>query len=195
MSRIAHLVAHIATIASLFAVAFNPTSAHAGKAFEADHTSGRMLIDYLDHPDWHFRVDAADEIADRGIIQAKPKLEELAADDPNDRVRRVALDALMDAFGGPTDRSVLHDILRESGDQDLRYHVVKMIESSPSRDDRDALVSALDDPYSHVARHAARALARVGDRSAAPILRDKALDQTDRKVAEEFNVAASRLGG
>ncbi len=36
---------------------------------------------------------------------------------------------------------------------------------------------------------------KIGDRSVAPILRDKALDATDRKVAEELNEAAGRLGG
>ena len=75
-----------------------PTAAHAGKAFEAEHTSGRQLLDYLDHPDWRFRLDATDEIADRHIAQAKPKLEELATRDPNDRVREAALDALMDEY-------------------------------------------------------------------------------------------------
>jgi HEAT repeat protein len=172
-----------------------PSAAYAGKAFEAEHTSGRMLLDYLDHPDWRFRLDATDEIADRKIAQAKPKLEELASSDPSDRVRRAALDALMDEFGGPSDRSVLHAILLEAGDENLRYDIVRMIESAPSRDDRDALIEALNDRNPHVARHAARALVRVGDRSVAPILRSKALDATDRKVAEEFNVAASRLGG
>jgi HEAT repeat protein len=89
----------------------------------------------------------------------------------------------------------LHAILLEAGDENLRYDIVRMIESAPSRDDRDALIEALNDRNPHVARHAARALVRVGDRSVAPILRSKALDATDRKVAEEFNVAASRLGG
>jgi HEAT repeat protein len=172
-----------------------PSPAYAGKAFEAEHTSGRMLLDYLDHPDWRFRLDATDELADRKIAQAKPKLEALAASDPNDRVRKAALDALMDEFGGPSDRAVLHAILLDAGDEDLRYDIVRMIESSPSRDDRDAHIEALNDRNPHVARHAARALVRIGDRSVAPVLRNKALDATDRKVAEEFNVAASRLGG
>ncbi len=181
-----------AAIVALFAL---PAPALAGKAFDKDEVSGRMLLDYLDHPDWRFRVDATVEIADRRIAQAKPKLEELASTDPNSRVRREALEALMDVFGGPSDRSVLHAILLDATDENLRFDIVRMIEVAPHKADRDALVQALGDSDPHVARHAARALVRVGDRSVAPVLRDKALDVTDRKVAEEFNVAASRLGG
>lgn len=77
-------------------------TAFAGKAFDPDLVSGRQLIDYLDHPDWRFRLDATDELARRRIAQAAPRLEELAATDPSDRVRREALDALVEVFGGPS---------------------------------------------------------------------------------------------
>lgn len=190
MTRIATTLLAVLALSSLA-----PAAAFAGKAFEAEHTSGRTLLDYLDHPDWRFRLDATEEIADRKIAAAKPKLEALAASDPHDRVCRAALEAVMEEFGGPSDRSILHAILVNAGDEDLRYDIVRMIESSPQPADRDALIAALDDSNPHVARHAARALIRVGDRSVAPLLRDKALDATDRKVAEEFNLAASRLGG
>ncbi|MCO4770228.1 MAG: HEAT repeat domain-containing protein [Deltaproteobacteria bacterium] len=168
--------------------------AFAGKAFDPDVVSGRQLLDYLDHPDWRFRLDATDEVARRRIIQAKPQLEELASSDPSDRVRIEALDALMDVFGGPSDRGVLHAIILTAGDEGLRVHVVKMVEGAPHKEDRDTLLSALDDVDPNVARHAARALVRLGDREAGLILRDKVLDQTDRKVAQEFSEAASRLG-
>jgi HEAT repeat protein len=186
--RIAGLVLILSTI-------IGPTAAQAGKAFEAKYTSGHQLLAYLDHPDWRFRVDATVEIAERRIVQAKPLLEELAADDPYDRVRRVALKALMDVFGGPSDRRILHEILLEANDPDFRYEIVRLIEDSPRAADRDALIAALSDDNPHVARHAARALVRIGDRDVAPILREKAMDVADRKVAEELNIAASRLGG
>jgi|GEM_PF-5358840 len=168
--------------------------AFAGKAFDPDAVSGRQLLGYLDHPDWHYRLDATNEIADRAIVQAKPKLEEMAASDPSDRVRIRALGTLVDVFGGPSDRSVLHRIITTSTDPNLRDHVVRMIERAPRAEDRDVLIASLDDVDSDVKRHAARALVRLGDREAGVILRDKTLDQTDRKVAEEFSEAASRLG-
>lgn len=169
-------------------------TAFAGKAFDPDLVSGRQLIDYLDHPDWRFRLDATDELARRRIAQAAPRLEELAATDPSDRVRREALDALVEVFGGPSDRSVLHAIVTGAGDDGLREHVVRLIEKAPRAEDKDCLVAALDDAHPDVARHAARALVRLGDRDAGLLLRDKALDARDRKVAEEFSEAAARLG-
>ncbi len=175
-------------------VLLTATPAHAGKAFDPDVVSGRQLIDYLDHPDWRFRLDAVDELARRRITQAKPTLETLAATDPSDRVRIEALDALMEVFGGPSDRAILHAIVATASDAGFRERVVRMIERAPHKEDRDCLIAALDDTAPDVARHAARALVRLGDREAGEILREKVLDQTDRKVAQEFSEAASRLG-
>jgi HEAT repeat protein len=168
--------------------------AFAGKAFDPDLVSGRQLLDYLDHPDWRFRLDATDEVARRRIAQAKPKLEELIASDPSARVRTEALDAVMEVFGGPSNRGVLYALAGTAPDDKLRLRAIKFMERAPHAEDRAALLDALDDPYSHCARHAARALVRLGDRDAGRVLRDKALDATDRKVAEEFSEAAARLG-
>ncbi len=180
MTRILFLVRVLAATLALLAVA---PSAHAGKAFDPDVVSGTQLLGYLDHPDWRFRLDATDELARRRVTQAKPKLEELAASDPSARVQIEALEALMEVFGGPSD-----------SDAGLRERVVRMIERAPHAQDRDALLAALDDSAPDVARHAARALVRLGDRDAGVVLRAKVLDQTDRKVAQEFSEAASRLG-
>ncbi len=191
MTRILFLVRVLAATIALLAVA---PSAHAGKAFDPDVVSGTQLLGYLDHPDWRFRLDATDELARRRVTQAKPKLEELAASDPSARVQIEALEALMEVFGGPSDRGVLHAIVSNSSDAGLRERVVRMIERAPHAQDRDALLAALDDSAPDVARHAARALVRLGDRDAGVVLRAKVLDQTDRKVAQEFSEAASRLG-
>lgn len=267
-----------------------PTTSYAGKAFDTDDVTGRQLLDYLDHPDWHFRHDACEEVGERKIVQAEEQLVALATGDASERVRRTCLEALKDLgsrmlvpsaesialedgdpgnrkyaldiiedhggersgpvlgrvleedpdedlrrkaavilrkkgwtnateslaraasadpdkgvreaaleglvlLGGPDHRPAIHRIMLEDPDEKVRLTVVEMIEKAPTAADRDALVAALDDTYSHVQRHAARALVKLGDRSVGPILRDKALDQTDRKVAEEFNEAASRLGG
>ncbi len=180
-----------AAIVALFAL---PAPALAGKAFDKDEVSGRMLLDYLDHPDWRFRLDSTDEIVARRLVQAKPQLEDLAADDPNDRVRAAAFDAL-NSLGLGVERYILHEILLEAGDKDLRYRMVRVIEQAPVKEDKLALVEALRDPSSHVSRHAARAMVRLGDRSLAPVLRGVALETVDREVAEELNHAASRLGG
>jgi HEAT repeat protein len=266
-----------------------PASARAGKAFDTDDATGEQLLQYLDHADWHFRYDAAGEIADRKLIQAEGQLIKLATEDANKRVRRAALVALgkcgsaktvptaeyvalQDAdpgnrkeglawiarqgntrsvpilaraladdpepglrekaadvlgdkmwegaeaeiihaatedpepgvrnaarralirLGSPDLRQVLHRIMAEDPEPGVRRDVVELFEKSPTSADRDALVKALDDRDDHVARHAARALARLGDRSVAPILREKALGRSE-KVAEDFNEAAGKLGG
>jgi len=276
---------------ALFATLLVPSTLLAGKSFDFDAVSGRQLIDYLDHPDWHFRLDACNQIGDRKIRQAEDKLVELVADDGSHKVRKECFDALREVgstkhliaaetmalsdpdagnrgyalariedlgseassgpvlgqvmvddleaslrrkaavivwkrgwrtaseglkraaledadagvreeareglfrLGGPELRAVLHKIMLEDPEADVRIELVKLFEQAPTRDDRDALVAALDDSNPHVQRHAARALVKVGDRSVAPILREKALDTTDRDVAEEFGKAAGRLGG
>ncbi len=266
-----------------------PDSADAG-AFDADETSGIQLIEYLDHPDWHFRHDACDEIADRRMTQAEDQMIQLAIDDGHEKVRRrcmislketgskkvlpaaemmllqdtdpgnrkyaaalvedlgndksgavlaqVILDdsdagvrkkavvivrkrgwtsagdavkkaAVDDADKGvraearetllrwddPDLRAVLHEIMLKDPDAGVRRDIVEEIEERPRKADRDALIAALDDRDPHVQRHAARALARLGDRTVAPILRQKALEVSDQKVAEDFNEAAAKLGG
>lgn len=266
-----------------------PSPAPAG-TFDADETSGQQLIDYLDHPDWRYRHDACEEIAERKLTQAEDRVVLLALEDASERVRRRCLEALkatasgkllpaaemmvledVDAdnrryalglvedignersapvlaqvvlgdadpgvrrkavavvrkrawkeaaaavraaarddsdrgvrdeardvlihWGDAESRAVLHQILADEPDAGIRRQIVEMFEERPQQGDLDALLVALDDPDAHVARHAARALVRLGDRAAGPILRKKALEATDAKVAEEFNEAAGKLGG
>lgn len=273
-------------VAVLFA---SPGTAAAG-AFDADETSGVQLIQYLDHPDWHYRHDACAEIADRRLTQAEDQLILLSLEDPNERVRRKCMIAvketgskkvlpaaetmllddpdtgnrkyaagLVEDFGNdksgavlaqvilndadaglrkkavvivrkrgwkdagealksaavddsdkgvraearealvkwddPGLREVLHRIMLEDPSAGVRRDMVEEIEDNPRPADRDALILALDDTDPHVARHAARALARLGDRTVAPILRQKAMEVSDQKVAEDFNRAAEKLGG
>ena len=266
-----------------------PDIATAG-AFDAGETSGVQLIEYLDHPDWHFRHDACDEIGDRRLAQAEDQLILLALEDSHEKVRRrcmialketgskkvlpaaetMLLDdtdagnrkyaaALVEDFGNemsgavlaqvilsdadagvrkkavvivrkrgwkdaakalgtaaveepdkgvraearetifkwndPDLRTVLHGIMLKDPDAGVRRDIVEEIEDRPLKVDRDALIQALDDSDPHVQRHAARALARLGDRTVAPILRSKAMEVSDQKVAEDFNEAAEKLGG
>jgi HEAT repeat protein len=279
-------------VSSLLLAAFAlalPAAADA-RAFDANETSGVQLIQYLDHPDWHYRHDACDEIADRKMTQAEDTMILLALEDVHEKVRRRCLTALKQTgsvkilpaaetmllddadagnrkyaaglvedlgneksgpvlaqvilsdadagvrrkavvivrkrgwrsagdalktaaiddpdkgvraearealvrWGDPGLRDVLHRIMLEDPDAGVRRDMVEEIEDHPTAADRDALIKALDDSDAGVARHAARALARLGDRTAAPILREKAMEATDRKVAEEFNEAAAKLGG
>lgn len=76
-----------------------------------------------------------------------------------------------------------------------RLEMVRWVEANVKAEDKAPLLLALDEPDENVARHAARALIKLGDGSVAPTLREKAMKATNRDVAEEFNEAATRLGG
>lgn len=97
------------------------------------------------------------------------------------------------ALGNPTARPYVHPIMLEHPDERVREKVIRAIEDFPLPSDRDALIAALDDSNPHAARHAARALVKIGDKSVAPLLREKAMQVKDTKVAEEFSEAAFNL--
>jgi HEAT repeat protein len=130
----------------------------------------------------------------KGWVDAVDAMTKAAVEDADEGVREEAREALAD-MGGEGFRKVLYRILLEDPDVGARRDVVEMLEDKPRKEDRDTLIRALDDADTHVARIAARALVKIGDRTVAPILREKALDATDSKVAEELNEAAERLGG
>jgi len=152
---------------------------------------GRILVN--DH-DAGVRRKAALILRNRGWPGAEDALSLAATSDGDAAVREVALETLIPLARGET-RTVLHRIMLDDPDKKVRLSVVRGMARSPQATDREPLVEALGDPYPHVARHAARALVALGDRSVAPILREKALEVRDRKVAEEFNEAAAKLGG
>ena len=152
---------------------------------------GQVMVDDLDAS---LRRKAVVIVWKRGWRTASEGLERAALEDGDAGVREEAREALF-RVGGSELRPILHKIMLEDPEPKVRIEMVELFEQAPTRDDRDALVAALDDSNPHVQRHAARALIKIGDRSVAPILRDKALDATDRDVAEEFNKAAERLGG
>ncbi len=262
--------------------------AWAGEAFDAEDATARQLLKFLDHPDWHHRYDAIKEIGKRKLLQSEGILVEIAVEDPYERVRKVALSALVkigskqampvaehmamkddaehlreramgilekhgtersapalgfillkdneadlrrkaaiilknrgwfgqdDAIataaaedkseavreaarealilvGGKKHRAAIHQIMLKDPDGEVREEIVRKIEKGPVAMDRGPLVKALKDPNPHVARHAARALVKLGDRSVATLLREMSLDAVDPKVAEEFSKAAANL--
>jgi hypothetical protein len=59
--------------------------------------------------------------------------------------------------------------------------------------DRAALIAALDDSNTHIARDAAKALVVLGDASVAPILREKAAAAADDSVKADFEKSATKL--
>ena len=140
------------------------------------------------------RRKAAVIIGKKKWSAAEAALVTAALDDPDEGVRKEALKSLL-KVGTEASRPSLHLLMLEEADKKVRLSVVERIERSPLPIDRNALVEALGDMSSDVARHAARALVRLGDASVAEVLRQKARETTDPKVSQEFNEAAARLGG
>jgi len=138
------------------------------------------------------RRKAAVVIAKRRWSAAEPTLLEYGLRDADQNVMLECAKAVV-AFGNPTARPYVHPIMLEHPEERVREKIVRAIEERPLPVDRDPLVAALDDVNPHAARHAARALVRLGDKSVAPVLREKAMLVRDTKVAEEFSEAAMSL--
>ncbi|MCP4868318.1 MAG: HEAT repeat domain-containing protein [Proteobacteria bacterium] len=133
-------------------------------------------------------------IEDDGSERSGPILGTIVAGDPDAGTRRKAAiilgkKAWRNGFDG------LRQAALSDADKGVREAAVEALGRRPAADDRDTLVTCLDDTEEDVQIDAARALVKLGDRSVASVLRDKALDAKDSDVAEEFNEAAEKLGG
>ena len=148
----------------------------------------------LGDPDLQTARKAAVVLRSQAWSGAEPVQEEVAATSPDRVTRTNAAHALL-ILDRARYTALFHDRLRKEPDARARRDLVEILEKEPTPGDKDILVTMLDDDDPHVARHAARALVRLGDPSVAAILKAKSLDVRDRKVAEEFAEAASLLGG
>jgi len=152
-----------------------------GKVVAADHVSD-------------MRESAAKLLREKKWQGAEEQLARAALRDGDSDVRRECRRALA-VLGGEKYRPVLHRVLLDEPSNKYRLEVAELIEDAPIGADRQALIDALDDPYGKVAIAAAKALVKLKDSSVVKILRDKAMETTDRNVASEFNEAAEELGG
>jgi len=262
-----------------------------GPDFDSSGATGKELLQYLDHENYKFRLEALDELGDRKLVQVGDKVVELAKSDEHYKVRLEALEVLGDlesswlvptaehmviedpvennrdealevledlgegsrtamvlgkvvagdaisdlresaakllrekkwtgaeeqlaraalrdgdsdvrrecrralaVLGGEKYRPVLHRVLLDEPSKKYRLEMAEIIEDEPMAVDKQALLDALDDPYGKVAITAAKALVKLKDSSVTKILREKAMEATDRNVASEFNEAAEDLGG
>lgn len=148
----------------------------------------------LGDPDPGTQRKAAQVLRQKAWTGAEPVQKELAFSSSD---RAIRVDAIWALWRIDRDKytELFHQRVRTEPDAKARRDLVELIEKLPKAADRDVLVEMLDDDDPHVARHAARALVTLGDRTVAEILRAKSMDVRDRKVAEEFEEAAEKLGG
>jgi HEAT repeat protein len=145
-------------------------------------------------PDIDTQRKAAQVLRQKAWTGAEPVQKELAFSSEDRTIRVNAIWALW-RIDRDKYAELFHERLRTEPDAKARRDLVELIEKAPRAGDKDVLVEMLDDDDPHVARHAARALVGLGDRSVALVLRAKSMDVNDRKVAEEFEEAAEKLGG
>ncbi len=113
--------------------------------------------------------------------------------DADSRVAQESWKALL-RLGDPAHRALAHAALAESADSAIREIIAKYLGEDPKPGDLEPLLLALDDGDLDVRVLAARSLAKLGDKSAGPKLREKANAATTEKEVEEFGKAASALG-
>jgi HEAT repeat protein len=139
------------------------------------------------------RRKAAIIIGKRGWTSQAQVLVDSGIQDSDTRVVQESYKALL-RLGDPAHRALAHTALVESGDVKVREIVAKYLGEDPQPGDLEPLLKALDDSDLDVRVLAARSLAKLGDTSAGPRLREKAKSATTEKEVEEFGKAASSLG-
>jgi HEAT repeat protein len=97
-------------------------------------------------------------------------------------------------LGNPDLRPQIHQALA-SGNESVRKAIARAMRDTVLPADKQALIGALDDANTHVARDAAKALVALGDASVAPILREKAASAADPSVQGDFEKSADALEG
>ena len=155
--------------------------------------SGTVGFALMNDEDVGVRRKAAIIIGKRGWTDQQEALV-AGASDSDDKVRYASYRALI-RLADEAMRPMIHEGLGDMEDEKLREEIARGLGEDPMAIDRDPLVAALDAPDVDVAVLSARALAKLGDESVGPMLREKSQKATDEKRSEEFARAAAKLGG
>jgi HEAT repeat protein len=158
-----------------------------------DSGSEAMVHAAASDPSPKLRRKAIIIIGKRGWV-AGAEVVMAATTDPDATVQLEAWRTVI-RLGDLEQRAPAHALLADAGgDAKLRKGILKAIGENPLPQDYEVLMALLDDSVDDMAILSARALATLGNSDAAPILREKATTR-EGKVTEEFNKAASALGG
>jgi HEAT repeat protein len=130
-------------------------------------------------------------VGKRGFIEGEPWLVEHGITHSEPAVVEQAWKTLT-RLGNPDLRPMLHEALA-TGNESVRKAIVRAMRDMVLPLDRAALIAALDDSNTHIARDAAKALVVLGDASVAPILREKAAAAADDSVKADFEKSATKL--
>jgi HEAT repeat protein len=176
-------------------------STKAAKDAEDDFI-GRVIPGFLalaHHPDLEMRTRAIEVLGARSDAVTEAALVE-ALSDPEDRVRRAALDALATSTGTPSEKAIaaVVKLARESSDWALRVRATEALGQMGRRADKQVAMDALaalakNDKYALVREAAVHALATVDASGARTVLAD--VSKTDAEARVRDAAAAALSGG
>jgi HEAT repeat protein len=106
-------------------------------------------------------------------------------------LREECLDSLI-LIGQPSGYEVIHETLLMDPSAEMRERASRNLEHHPVQGSLEPLCKALKDPDEKVVKNAVDALVRLGNRKAAPALREAASGVGDR-LARQMNKAAAEL--
>lgn len=167
--------------------------AHALGVIEKDcgDESAGVVVKAMGDADATIARKAVIIVGKRGFIEGESWLVEKGITHSEPAVVEQAWKTLT-RLGNPDLRPQLHEAMA-TGNESVRKAIVRAMRDMVLPLDRDPLIAALDDPNTHVARDAAKALVVLGDASVAPILREKASAAADESVRGDFEKSAAKL--
>ncbi len=138
------------------------------------------------------RKEAADLLGDRRWQAGIPALAEVTRSNSAPiELRRECLEALF-KMGAPQADAVVYETLLRSDSVKMRRKAASLIEDRPTASAFQPLCQALSDPDKEVAEDAVEGLLKLGNRDAAPKLREAA-QKRGGWLAKKMNEAADRL--
>ena len=147
----------------------------------------------LSDKEYDVRKEACRVIERRAWRAAEPALAKVVAD-PVERpeLRRYCMHTLI-ASRTDAAYAVVHRVLREDNDEDVRREASELIEHEPRASSLPPLCAALKDRSDRIAGNAAKGLRTLGKRDGAACLRAAAKDVRSDHLAHEMNQIASEL--
>jgi hypothetical protein len=152
--------------------------------------AGKALL--LDR-EYDVRKEACRVVERRGWQAAVPAMAKVVTDaSERPELRRACLQALI-ATRSDAAYAVVHKVLVEADDEDVRREAVELIEHEPRASSLPALCAALKDKSDRIAGDAAKGLRTLGKKDGATCLRAAAREVRNDHLAGEMNKIASEL--
>jgi len=147
----------------------------------------------LEDKELEVRKEACSSIERRAWQAAEPAVSKVVTD-PNEKpeLRKACIQALL-ALRTDTAYGVVHKVLMEENNEDVRREASALIEHDPRASSLEPLCAALKDRSDRIASNAAKGLRKLGKKEGAVCLRAAAREVKGDRLAGEMNKIASEL--